>query len=51
MTTDLKLVIATVLSLYMLPIFSLMRVSARAEAAARRRKRELNQSLINRRLS
>jgi hypothetical protein len=51
MTTPIRIIVITALLLHVLVIWSLCRTSARAERAARERKRAMNESLTNRRLS
>lgn len=51
MTTEAQLVVGSAALVVVFFYWSLMRASARGERAARQRKRELNDSLINRRLS
>lgn len=49
MSTELQIIVGTAITVHVYAIWSLLRMSARAEYAARKRRREFNQSLINRR--
>jgi hypothetical protein len=50
MSPGVKLVIVVATLLLTWDVFSRLRATSRAERAARQRKRELNESLVNRRL-